>query len=149
VLHNTRVGHTHSAHLVRQQDSMVPVWPCMTCDAFGLIGATFKQLDLKTLIFFKRAVPISPNAWYHVVGTIRYNAAYSARCQAEARAGAARQVLQLDRAYSAQIERCLQRAHRTRRLSACWRGWRASASASRAWHGPGPPRVVKRPKRFP
>jgi hypothetical protein len=32
-------------------------------DAFGLIGATFKELDWKTLIFFERAVPINPNAW--------------------------------------------------------------------------------------
>jgi hypothetical protein len=33
-------------------------------DAFGLIGTTFRELDWKTLIFFERAVPISPNAWY-------------------------------------------------------------------------------------
>jgi hypothetical protein len=34
-------------------------------DAFGVIGATFRELDWKTLIFFERAVPISPNApWY-------------------------------------------------------------------------------------
>jgi hypothetical protein len=31
-------------------------------DAFGLIGTTFTELDWKTLIFFERAVPISPNA---------------------------------------------------------------------------------------
>ena len=34
------------------------------CDAFGLIGTTFRELVWKTLIFFERAVPISPNAWY-------------------------------------------------------------------------------------
>ena len=33
-------------------------------DAFGLIGTTFRDLDWKTPIFFERAVPISPNAWY-------------------------------------------------------------------------------------
>jgi hypothetical protein len=33
------------------------------CDAFGLIGTTFRALDWKTLIFFERAVPMSPNAW--------------------------------------------------------------------------------------
>ena len=32
-------------------------------DAFGLIGTTFRELDWKMLIFFERAVPISPNAW--------------------------------------------------------------------------------------
>jgi hypothetical protein len=32
--------------------------PC----AFGLIGATFRELDWKTLIFVERAAPISPNA---------------------------------------------------------------------------------------
>ena len=32
-------------------------------DAFGFIGTTFRELDWKTLIFFERAVPISPNAW--------------------------------------------------------------------------------------
>ena len=33
--------------------------------AFGLIGTTFRELERKTLIFFERAVPISPiNAWY-------------------------------------------------------------------------------------
>jgi hypothetical protein len=32
-------------------------------DAFGLIGTIFRELGLKTLIFFERAVPISPNAW--------------------------------------------------------------------------------------
>ena len=37
-------------------------WP--THDAFGLIGTTFKELGWKTLIFFERAVPISPNALY-------------------------------------------------------------------------------------
>ena len=31
-------------------------------DAFGLIGTTFRELDWKTLIFFERAGPISPNA---------------------------------------------------------------------------------------
>jgi hypothetical protein len=34
------------------------------CDAFGLIGAAFRELDWKVLIFFESAVPISPNAWY-------------------------------------------------------------------------------------
>jgi hypothetical protein len=38
-----------------------PLWPY---DAFGLIGVTFRELDRKTLIFFERAIPISPNAWY-------------------------------------------------------------------------------------
>jgi hypothetical protein len=33
-------------------------------DVFGLIGTTFRELDYKTLIFFERAVPISPNASY-------------------------------------------------------------------------------------
>ena len=32
-------------------------------DAFGLIGTTFRALGWKTLIFFERAVSISPNAW--------------------------------------------------------------------------------------
>ena len=32
-------------------------------DAFGLIGTTSRELDWKTLIFFEKAVPISPNAW--------------------------------------------------------------------------------------
>jgi hypothetical protein len=32
-------------------------------DAFGLIRTTFKELDWKKLIFFERAVQISPNAW--------------------------------------------------------------------------------------
>jgi hypothetical protein len=32
-------------------------------DAFGFIGTTFRELERKTLIFFERAVPISPNAW--------------------------------------------------------------------------------------
>ena len=32
-----------------------------THDAFGLIGTTFRELGRKTLIFFERAVPISPN----------------------------------------------------------------------------------------
>ena len=31
-------------------------------DAFGLIGTTFRELGWKTLIFFERLVPISPNA---------------------------------------------------------------------------------------
>jgi hypothetical protein len=31
-------------------------------DAFGLIGTTFRELDWKTLIFFERVIPISPNA---------------------------------------------------------------------------------------
>jgi hypothetical protein len=35
-------------------------------DAFGLIGTTFGELEWKTSIFFERAVPISPNAWYRV-----------------------------------------------------------------------------------
>jgi hypothetical protein len=33
-----------------------------TYHALGLIGATFRELGWKTLIFFKRAVPTSPNA---------------------------------------------------------------------------------------
>jgi hypothetical protein len=33
-------------------------------DAFGLIGTTFRELDWETLIFFERAVPIGPDAWY-------------------------------------------------------------------------------------
>ena len=32
-------------------------------DAFELIGTTFRVLDWKTLVFFERAVPISPNTW--------------------------------------------------------------------------------------
>ena len=32
-------------------------------DAFGLLGTTFRGLERKMLIFFERAVPISPNAW--------------------------------------------------------------------------------------
>jgi hypothetical protein len=35
----------------------------ITCDAFGLIGATFRELGWKALISFERAVPMSPNAW--------------------------------------------------------------------------------------
>ena len=31
-------------------------------DAFGLIGTTFRELDWKTIIFFERAVPVSPSA---------------------------------------------------------------------------------------
>jgi hypothetical protein len=30
----------------------------------GVIGTTFRELGWKTLIFFERAVPITPNAWY-------------------------------------------------------------------------------------
>jgi hypothetical protein len=39
-------------------------WGTVGYDVFGLIGATFRELDWETLIFFERAVPISPNAWY-------------------------------------------------------------------------------------
>ena len=43
-------------------------WPskrvkAVTYDAFGLIGTTFRELDWQTLIFFERAIPISPNTW--------------------------------------------------------------------------------------
>jgi hypothetical protein len=42
--------------------------PCQTsysaCGAFGLIETTFRELDWKTLVFFERAVAISPNTWY-------------------------------------------------------------------------------------
>jgi hypothetical protein len=31
-------------------------------DAFGVIGTTFRELDRKTLIFFARAAPMTPNA---------------------------------------------------------------------------------------
>ena len=45
-----------------------------TRDAFGRIGAAFRELDRKTLIFSERAVPISPNAWWigiiHRVGFV-------------------------------------------------------------------------------
>jgi hypothetical protein len=34
----------------------------LTYDAFGPIGATFRELDWKTPILFERVVPISPNA---------------------------------------------------------------------------------------
>ena len=33
------------------------------CDASRVSGTTFRELDWKTLIFFERAVPNSPNAW--------------------------------------------------------------------------------------
>ena len=39
-----------------------------TYNAFGLIATTFRELDWQTLIFFDRAVPISPNAWYDHLG---------------------------------------------------------------------------------
>jgi hypothetical protein len=32
--------------------------------AFGVIGTTFRKLNLKVQIFFERADPITPNAWY-------------------------------------------------------------------------------------
>jgi hypothetical protein len=31
--------------------------------AFGVIGTTFRELEWKTIIFFERVVPITPNAW--------------------------------------------------------------------------------------
>ena len=36
----------------------------MRYDAFGVMGTTFRELDWKTLMFFERAVPISPDASY-------------------------------------------------------------------------------------
>jgi hypothetical protein len=38
--------------------------PRLCYDAFGVIGTTFRELDWKTLIFFERAVPITPNTCY-------------------------------------------------------------------------------------
>jgi hypothetical protein len=32
-------------------------------DAFGSVGATFRELDWKTQVFFEREDPITPNAW--------------------------------------------------------------------------------------
>jgi hypothetical protein len=51
-----------SAKLAKRQAAQ-QVRRAATYDAFGLIGATFRQLDWKTLTFFERVAPISPNAW--------------------------------------------------------------------------------------
>jgi hypothetical protein len=40
-------------------------------DVFGRIGTTFRELDWRALIFFERAVPTSPNAWYTFESTVQ------------------------------------------------------------------------------
>ena len=48
--------------LWKRPNNAVQKPPTAPCDAFGLIGPSCRELDSKTLTFFERAVPMSPNA---------------------------------------------------------------------------------------